>query len=1015
MAEPARRLSDEEQSAGQPYDAPGMAPSSPKPDLKALEGGGEATEPKRGHLREAGAGESSGKDTSEVDKAGGAPDNSPSDSPTTHVYHQGQPLKSRFSIRGRITKKRAIFGSGILGIIVSVIIFFLVSGPLEFVHIAQLLERFHFSALQDQSNDRSLQEFRWIRYKVSGKVHRSNLGTFQNYIADRLESRMSAAGVESVYNNATFGPNGDGFLIDPSKEVGSELGIQGQNEEQIKQFFKENYPDVEISFTDPDTGKAFSDGRFFMNVSKLNSMIFTGHFKIAALNRTFLTASKLNGIASFLGARIMTKRAGATLHAITQEKVINKLSELKFWEGWIDSTKNGTTESINQDGDSVSDPNTIKEAADEVNTGESDVATPANEGSTPDPEGTNTEEGLSLKSTIAKGGTAALAVACVLKGLDSDATKIKETQVVYPLVREATTMIAVGGQVMSGQDLTAAQVGYFKKLLDGPSLKKGSGSDQTSWNEAASIQAELGNPSTGVAPSSTLMDLNKNSPFHFLNTGVAGTVLGGTIGLCSEAAQIIGDVLAPGGALISYIISQFGPVKHLYDDAALWASGQPLNLLDRGADFGNDINFGARLAANAQAVSNGGRMLSGSESNQLSLYEAGQSQQEFDSHSLAYRLFDPYDERSAISKLIDEQDPNPGQDLHSVASALLNFGHIFASIPKLFAATAHAATTTPYDYGFPQYGFSAAEMNSPIVKNPYQNADQVVDTILPEHPQYIQRAQDCFGVTIDPTTYNITSLGTDQIDAGNPDAIKMNFYQQPGAAGYNASCADTSSAWLQVRFYIFDTQTMASTTCYLGKDSDSQTQQACEMVANNQGNTDQTSTPSGTTNPGGLVNPLGVIQKNGSLRAERVDQGVDYSGSGPILAIGAGKILSTTNSGWPGGTFIVIKLDAYQDKYVYVAENCQNILVQVGQHVNAGDKLCTLVNAFPNLEIGWADGQAIGDALAHNVWPGHDSDAYYTAYGKNFSDLLKSLGAPSGTVGPGAKELGFLPAGWPSW
>src|SRR5581483_4650211 len=95
---------------------------------------------------------------------------------------------SRFSIRGRITKKRAIFGGGILGIIISIILFFFVSGPLEFIHISQLLQRFHFAAQDDQSNDRSLQEFRWLRYKVSGRVERSNLGTFQNYVADKLET-----------------------------------------------------------------------------------------------------------------------------------------------------------------------------------------------------------------------------------------------------------------------------------------------------------------------------------------------------------------------------------------------------------------------------------------------------------------------------------------------------------------------------------------------------------------------------------------------------------------------------------------------------------------------------------------------------------------------------------------------------------------------------------------------------------------------------------------------------------
>lgn len=337
---------------------------------------------------------------------------------------------------------------------------------------------------------------------------------------------------------------------------------------------------------------------------------------------------------------------------------------------------------------------------------------------------------------------------------------------------------------------------------------------------------------------------------------------------------------------------------------------------------------------------------------------------------------------------------------------------MFASVSKVFTSKAQAAPA-PYDYGFPEYGFSVSEMNNSAVKNPYKNADDVVNTILPAHPEYISKVMDCFGVTIDPSSYDITSYGTNPIDPMSPDPSKQNFYSD----GDPNNCTDSSEEWTQVRFYIFDTQTMDSIACYLGDDNDSLAQQACSIVANNQsgGSPTSSSSVSQSTGTSGLVNPLSQIQENGALRAERVDQGVDYSGSGPILAIGSGTIMSTTNSGWPGGTFITIKLDDLPGKYVYVAENCKNITVKEGQHVNAGDKLCTLINASPNLEIGWADGQAIGQALAHDVWVGNDDPAYYTAYGKNFSDLLQSLGAPAGTIETGAKELGSLPAGWPAW
>ena len=48
----------------------------------------------------------------------------------------------------------------------------------------------------------------------------------------------------------------------------------------------------------------------------------------------------------------------------------------------------------------------------------------------------------------------------------------------------------------------------------------------------------------------------------------------------------------------------------------------------------------------------------------------------------------------------------------------------------------------------------------------------------------------------------------------------------------------------------------------------------------------------------GYVNPLA----GASVTPERIDQGVDYSGSGPLGAIGRARItyIATSNTGWPG-------------------------------------------------------------------------------------------------------------------
>jgi murein DD-endopeptidase MepM/ murein hydrolase activator NlpD len=162
--------------------------------------------------------------------------------------------------------------------------------------------------------------------------------------------------------------------------------------------------------------------------------------------------------------------------------------------------------------------------------------------------------------------------------------------------------------------------------------------------------------------------------------------------------------------------------------------------------------------------------------------------------------------------------------------------------------------------------------------------------------------------------------------------------------------------------------------------------------------------------PGSYTNPLRSI--NG-LSPERVDQGVDYSGYGPIYAVGNGKVLSTTNSGWPGGTFIAYKLldGPAAGLVVYAAEDIEPT-VSVGQTVNAGTVLGTMYEGPDGIETGWADPSGDGNTMARD--DGQFNGSNSTAFGANFSQLLASLGAPPGVM-QNEPPTGSLPPGWPTW
>ena len=149
-----------------------------------------------------------------------------------------------------------------------------------------------------------------------------------------------------------------------------------------------------------------------------------------------------------------------------------------------------------------------------------------------------------------------------------------------------------------------------------------------------------------------------------------------------------------------------------------------------------------------------------------------------------------------------------------------------------------------------------------------------------------------------------------------------------------------------------------------------------------------------------------------ALTPERVDQGVDYAGFGPIYAIGNGVVLTTSVPGWPGGTFIVYRLTdgPAAGLVVYVAEDI-NPSVQAGASVTSNTVLGQIYAGPDGIETGWADPSALGNTMARTYGQFNGSNS--SAFGANFSQLLQSLGAPGGIMA--GSPNGQLPTSWPRW
>jgi 3D (Asp-Asp-Asp) domain-containing protein len=154
--------------------------------------------------------------------------------------------------------------------------------------------------------------------------------------------------------------------------------------------------------------------------------------------------------------------------------------------------------------------------------------------------------------------------------------------------------------------------------------------------------------------------------------------------------------------------------------------------------------------------------------------------------------------------------------------------------------------------------------------------------------------------------------------------------------------------------------------------------------------------------PGTYANPFAASR---SVTAGRIDMGVDYTGTGPIAALGAGTVTYSQPAGTGWGPYscsgghggaVVYRLDAGPDRgrYIYVAEGIIRT-VAAGQQLRAGQQLASFTGC---IETGWASGagdQPMAAALGQQCSSG-DAGCHSTTCGQNMSQLIRVLGGPAG-------------------
>lgn len=151
---------------------------------------------------------------------------------------------------------------------------------------------------------------------------------------------------------------------------------------------------------------------------------------------------------------------------------------------------------------------------------------------------------------------------------------------------------------------------------------------------------------------------------------------------------------------------------------------------------------------------------------------------------------------------------------------------------------------------------------------------------------------------------------------------------------------------------------------------------------------------------------LGVLS---SRNFAGVDQGVDFTGKGPIPALAAGRVTAVRHESIiEGGSYPVVAYELlegpYKGHHVYVSENFAPS-VRTGQHLKAGETLGHAAGRFPYIEYGFAS-DAQGTPAAPLYPNPHGAKPQGTAMWAYIQSLLGGGGLTPSLPGAPAPPVG---------
>ncbi len=919
--------------------------------------------------------------------------------------------KSKWSVGNLFNSKKFMRRRLALAAILSALVgggggfaaFAIISGPFQILQLGHSLEGFHLTEKEDQSNARVIKGIMTLKHLVNGEYERTRMGFIGNYFADSLEAKLTEKGYTASYVGGRFA----GYVIDPSKLSSADHpDLKSRDPQEVAKYMEEKYG-AKVTVNGGNilveaSGSYFKDKQLFRTVLKTTGLKWTSPLSVRAA-----------GIRMNFGFHWMRVLSGQTLDEKYRAWVKEQFDKIK--RGTKVNTPNAQKK--DKDGKDVEVKEEDAKTVEEIRKASEEAG---NEAGDPTKTGGEAKAKLQnlLRSKMLKASGGFLAFLCIIQTLSDAIDGINMVNSILPMSRMGMQAVSMAGQIEDDNDVDTRQMGWYSSLLY--SKKNGN-----SWSDARSIQAEFGRAQSGPdIPEGARVGDNSNLISRMTSTSTWESVVkpickvaGGTLGFIITAATLI---VAPFSTLIQGAALAIGQEILLAALTNIFAN-DVVNPLAEGADRGNFMNYGVRLAANDVSLSRGGLPLTPGDEALIAQATKDSIQQDFNNQDLAYRLFNPEDPKSFVAQIIQSQTPDPAQNASNMAIGMLNIGKTFGTtLGSMLAKPASAAAGTNYDYGFPDYAFSPSEMNSDQLANPFENAEIVANIldananvpatrllpdVEPNPANYISRAKACFGVDITRTPV-VVGEGAQQrtiqqygiaAPSGSEPPPTMKTITDTSATGMQ--CLDGSNYandgkgvindWTRVRMFIFDSQVWNAIGCLEGTEDDEVSKQACVDIgldSNNNGGTawdNSTGVPTCNTTAISAAPPGYKLTSCDDFEGTSLDGSTftAYNGGGGNTVSGRGRVASQCT--------------------------VANSFLTLTQGPDGAT--CGTTSNFNQKEGYWEvrmrtaaiDG---GDSTAHPVlilWPGSDRwadgelDYFETDIGKDGGGFLHCVGNPS--------------------